>query len=350
MAPRSSNPSPEGHLKRKLGGEAVSVCRQGADTRSHPLAYRNEPLAARGGGEFHCDRPTKLVPSAQFLRYRSHRRRHLFREIHRLDGHRRLNHEIDRRLLGEFVSKRKQSGVSDTTIRRDLAFLGSMCAMAARWGWLDTDPVTSFGKRTLKEARPRTRFLTHAEYDVLLANAAEHVRPATTLAVETGLRNEELFGLTVSAIDLARREIRLDHTKRGVLRRVPLTDTAIATIKAMLGQSRRPKTPYLFAKADGTRYADMKKGFNAACRRAKITGIRWHALRHTFASWFVQSGGDLYHLSRILGHSTVQMTTRVISAPETSMPSFAGWHRTGHRSISLRRPPDGLSRKYKGFQ
>jgi integrase/recombinase XerD len=54
----------------------------------------------------------------------------------------------------------------------------------------------------------------------------------------------------------------------------------------------------------------MKKGFNAACRRAKITGIRWHDLRHTFASWFVQSGGDLYHLSRILGHSTVQMTTR----------------------------------------
>ena len=94
----------------------------------------------------------------------------------------------------------------------------------------------------------------------------------------------------------------------------------------------------------------MKKGFNAACRRAKITGIRWHDLRHAFASWFVQSGGDLYHLSRILGHSTVQMTTRVISALETSMPSFAGWHRTGHRSISLRRPPDGPSRKYKGFQ
>jgi integrase/recombinase XerD len=115
--------------------------------------------------------------------------------------------EIDRRLLGEFVSKRKSGGVSDTTIRRDLAFVSSMCAMAARWGWLDTNPVTSFSKRTLKEARPRTRFLTHAEYDALLANAADHVRPAITLAVETGLRKEELFSLTVSAIDLSRREI-----------------------------------------------------------------------------------------------------------------------------------------------
>jgi integrase/recombinase XerD len=54
----------------------------------------------------------------------------------------------------------------------------------------------------------------------------------------------------------------------------------------------------------------MRKGFAAACRRAMITGLRWHDLRHTFASWFVQSNGDLYHLSRILGHATVQMTTR----------------------------------------
>jgi integrase len=222
----------------------------------------------------------------------------------------RYLNEIDRRLLGEHVSKRKQAGVSDTTIRRDLAFLGSMCAMAVRWGWLDTNPVTSFSKRTLKEARPRTRFLTHAEYDALLANAADHVRPAITLAVETGLRKEELFSLTVPAIDLTRREVRLDLTKSGVPRRVPLTDAAIATIKTLLGQPGRPKTPYLLAKADGSRYADMKKGFNAACRRATITDVRWHDLRHTFASWFVQSGGDLYHLSRFLGHSTIQMTTR----------------------------------------
>jgi integrase len=83
--------------------------------------------------------------------------------------------------------------VSDTTIRRDLALVSSMCAMAVRWGSLDTNPVTTFRKRTLKEARPRTRFLTQAEYETLLDNAAEHVRPAITLAVATGLRKELLW-------------------------------------------------------------------------------------------------------------------------------------------------------------
>jgi len=53
-----------------------------------------------------------------------------------------------------------------------------------------------------------------------------------------------------------------------------------------------------------------KKGFIGACRRAGLEDSRFHDLRHTFASWWVQSGGDLYRLSRILGHASLQMTAR----------------------------------------
>jgi hypothetical protein len=48
----------------------------------------------------------------------------------------------------------------------------------------------------------------------------------------------------------------------------------MSTITSLLSEQGRPRTPYLFVKADGTGYADMKKGINAACRRAKIIGIR----------------------------------------------------------------------------
>ena len=233
--------------------------------------------------------------------------------------------EIDRRVLGDFVSRRKQAGITDATIRWNLAFLSSLCAAAVRWGWLDTNPVTAFNKRALKASRPRTRFLTATELEQLLAATAGHIRPAIILALETGIRKEELFSLTLSGIDLTRREIKLDHTKSGVPRRVPLSDKAITTIKALLDQPQRPHTPYLFAKADGSRFADMKNGFVAACKRAGVTDFRWHDLRHTFASWFVQDGGDLYHLSRILGHSSVQMTTRY------------GHLRTGDLHAELRR-------------
>jgi integrase/recombinase XerD len=218
--------------------------------------------------------------------------------------------EIDRRAIAEFVSARKRSGLTDTTVRRDLAFLSSLCTLAVRWGWLDTNPVTTFSKRSLKEARPRTRFLTSPEFEHLLATASENLRPALILAVETGLRREELFGLTTADIDLGKREIHLEQTKTNSPRRVPMSDTAMVTVRDLLRAPGRPRSPYLLCKPDGSRYGDMRAAFASACRRAKIADFRWHDLRHTFASWFVQRGGDLYHLSRILGHTTIQMTTR----------------------------------------
>lgn len=219
--------------------------------------------------------------------------------------------QITKRVIAEFVSARKRTKVTDTTIRRDLAFLSVVCATAQRWSWLDTNPVTaSGGKRGLRESRPRTRFLTLAEFERLLAAASPSLRPAIILAVETGMRREELFGLMVSAIDLHRREAHLEKTKTSAPRRVPLSDKAVTTIKNLLDDPARPRSAYLFCKDDGSRFNDMKKGFAATCRRAKVANLRWHDLRHTFASWFVQRGGDLYKLSRILGHTSLAMTSR----------------------------------------
>lgn len=218
--------------------------------------------------------------------------------------------EVDRSLLARFVSARKDQGVTDTTIRRDIAFLGTVISMAISWGWTETNPITALSKKFLKEAPPRTRFLTRAEFERLYAAASETLKPQLVLAVETGMRKEELLGLTVDAIDLRRREIHLQETKTNAPRRVPLSDKAIATIADLLAKPGRPRTRFLFCKPDGTRILCNKKGFRAACDRAAIVDFRFHDLRHTFASWWVQSGGDLYKLSRVLGHRTLQMSAR----------------------------------------
>ncbi len=130
------------------------------------------------------------------------------------------------------------------------------------------------------------------------------------LAVETGMRKEELLSLRLEQIDLRRREVHLEITKTSSPRRVPLTVTAVDTICDLLERRDRPTSPYLFCKADGTRIGDPKKGFVAACVSAGLADFRYHDLRHTFASWWLQEGGDLYRLSRVLGHATLQMTTR----------------------------------------
>ncbi|WP_457108574.1 site-specific integrase [Methylobacterium sp. P5_C11] len=85
---------------------------------------------------------------------------------------------------------------------------------------------------------------------------------------------------------------------------------ALTTISEILEQRSRPRSAYLFCKANGSRIGNPRKAFENACRRAGTDDFRRHDLRHTFASWFVQEGGDLYRLSRILGHTTLQMSSR----------------------------------------
>ncbi len=98
----------------------------------------------------------------------------------------------------------------------------------------------------------------------------------------------------------------IGHTPR----RVPLSPLALTTVREILEERSRPRSAYLFCRGNGSRIGNPRKAFENACRRAGIDDFRWHDLRHTFASWFVQEGGDLYRLSRILGHATLQMTAR----------------------------------------
>ena len=55
---------------------------------------------------------------------------------------------------------------------------------------------------------------------------------------------------------------------------------------------------------------DVRTGFLNSCKRAGLTDLHFHDLRHTFASQFVMAGGDLYILKEILGHKSITMTQR----------------------------------------
>ena len=54
----------------------------------------------------------------------------------------------------------------------------------------------------------------------------------------------------------------------------------------------------------------VEGSFDDLLDRAGIKDFRFHDLRHTFASWYMMNGGDLYELAKILGHSNIKMTER----------------------------------------
>jgi integrase len=69
--------------------------------------------------------------------------------------------------------------------------------------------------------------------------------------------------------------------------------------------------------------------------------FRFHDLRHTFASWYMMNGGDLYELAKILGHSNIKMTERYAKLARQHIARTSGTARELGRSLnhSARTPP-----------
>jgi integrase/recombinase XerD len=104
--------------------EAVAFLRQllieyAAKARGDSPRHRYEEAVERFFSE------AAITPGTRLAYRGSHRAFHPLAQSRYLD-------EIDRGMLGEFISRRKQAGTMDPTIRGDLAFLSSLCAAAVR--------------------------------------------------------------------------------------------------------------------------------------------------------------------------------------------------------------------------
>lgn len=216
--------------------------------------------------------------------------------------------------LSAFETRRRTDGVTASTIRRDLTCLSSLMTSATDWEWIDdgSNPVPSYlrrrSKRGLKEAPARTRYLTEEEEARLLAAATPAVRAAIVLAVDTGLRREELFSLEWRQVDLQRGRIETTtRTKSGRSRWVPVSERA----RTILGTlPRHLATPFVLVNPrTGERYVQMNLGMKAAARRAGIKDLRWHDLRRTSGCrWLQRDGRSMEEVSVLLGHSGVTVT------------------------------------------
>jgi integrase len=193
-------------------------------------------------------------------------------------------------------------------VNRPLALLRHLLRLAhEEWEVIENVPRI----RLEKEPQGRLRWLTEAEIARLLDAAAKsrnkELRPAAILALNTGLRLGELLGLSWERVDLSRGVIRLELTKSGRRREVPMND---ASYRALVS---------LGPKAEGrvfkTRY--IKTAYNNAVEAANLDDVNFHTLRHTFASWAVMRGVSLKELQELLGHASLTMTMRYAHlAPE----------------------------------
>lgn len=226
--------------------------------------------------------------------------------------------QIDRRTIAAFVAQRRKEGVTNATIRRGLTALSSILTFACAMGQIDTNPAREWDRRVIRETREPQRPPTAEQIETVLTYANPAKAAVIRAAAATGMRLNELTRLEWRDIDMRRGTITLVRTKTGrprIIRMVTAGGDAETVLRAV---PRHVSQPWVFwHSADGQRYTQLSRGFADLVRRVvrdeaalgrAFQRFRFHDLRHAFAIGWLDSGGDIYELSRHLGHTSVKTT------------------------------------------
>lgn len=201
---------------------------------------------------------------------------------------------------------------SPATINRYFAALGAvMTCCVEKWYWLDVSPTRLVPSNP--EPTGRTRFLSEDEIRRLLDAVKDNkaLELAIVLALSTGARQAEIWGLKWSQVNLKTGHLTFIETKNGETRIVAIKGYASTLIKKF---RRNLDTPYVFpskikSKRSTTPF-DFKKPFQEALKKAEIVDFCWHDLRHTAASYLAMNGATLREIAEILGHKSLDMVMR----------------------------------------
>lgn len=268
--------------------------------------------------------------------------------------------EISAFAVERWRAARLKAGRRPATVNRDVSALRAALSRAIKWKLLK-------GPHPLSEVKPLkvdcggvVRYLTPHEEQRLRATLAardegrraereranawrrargypewpaygtytDHLTPIVLLALNTGLRRGELFGLRWRDVDLGRAllTVRGDGAKSGQTRHVPLNREAVEVLTAWSLVQPHPLggDTLVFAGVEGAPLEDIKTAWLKVVRAAGIPSFRFHDLRHTFASKLVMAGVDLNTVRELLGHADLKMTLRYAHlAPEHKAAAVA---------------------------
>jgi len=211
--------------------------------------------------------------------------------------------------VDKWQQDRLASGVKPSTINRALNAFKAVLGKAVDWEIVQENPIA--GRKKLKvDTRGVIRYLSDKEetrlLEVLPTRESEHIKLLVPLLLNTGARPTEALTLSWSDVDLKQRRITLHaaFTKTGQTRHIPINDK-LAEVLSM----QKSKVGFLFPSADPTKpVVTVQKAWRNLKKAAKLTNFRLYDCRHTFASKLVMRGVDLYTVSELLGHSSVEMT------------------------------------------
>jgi integrase len=195
---------------------------------------------------------------------------------------------------------RKQSAASSNRI---MAVFRGVLSKCVEWGWITHAPRIKAARIEDKDVVP----LTQEEFVRLETELPAHLKGPARFSVLTGLREANVSGLKWSQVDLVtgRLTIPSSHYKTKRIYSTTLSESALAVLNA---QPRVSDYVFTYEGARVTRFNNH--AFRKARMRAGFPNLRWHDLRHTFATWIAQSGASDRVLQQAGGWTSPKMVAR----------------------------------------
>ena len=240
--------------------------------------------------------------------------------------------------------KKLNDGLRPTTVNRLTSALRGVLSRAVEWDIIDKHPLAKL-KPLQSNDNLHSRYLSKDEekrltaaleardeqmkadrssantfrkargYDLLPSlkkcTFGDYLTPMVICSLKTGLRRGELFDLEWQDINFDSKvlTVRAEHAKSSKTRHVPLSQTALKTLKNWKKQADLNHAR-VFPAADGERLTTVKTAWNNLLNAASITDFRWHDMRHDFASQLVMKGVPLNTVRELCGHADINTTLR----------------------------------------
>lgn len=233
--------------------------------------------------------------------------------------------EIGRADVQMFLAD-KSKRVAPRTVLTLRNRLSKIFAVAIQWGYLQTNPAQGTQVPALEDTRERLT-LRPEQVRLLIDDLSEPYRTMILLAVLSGLRRGEIFGLRWKWVDFeagavtVAESIYMGHSaapKTKASRRKVFVDAVVLEALAQLRPPNVQPDDFVFATERGTPLSPaniLNRMLHPTCDRLKLPRVSWHAFRYTYTTWADASGESIKALQAQLGHTDSKLTLSVYTQP-----------------------------------
>jgi integrase len=227
--------------------------------------------------------------------------------------------EITTRDVSLFHLSLPSKGYAPGTANCILVLLRYMFNLARKWDFDLKNPATGISK--LEENNIQQRYLNPEEtqrlYGCLQESGNTQLKYIVPLLLLTGCRKRELLDAQWAHVDIERRTWRIPLSKSGKARHVPLSSGVLAILAQL---PRFEGCPYLVPNPETRRpYISIFAPWNRVRKQAGLPEVRMHDLRHSFASFLINSGRSLYEVQHLLGHAQSITTQRYAHLSQSTL-------------------------------